>query len=402
MIITEFEKSHFLKEYWQKKPCIIRGFINSFTDPIDEHELAGLAQEPDIDSRIVSYSNQKWTATQGPIEDFEDLCVGAWTLLVQGVDRYIDEVDELTDLVNFIPNWRLDDVMISFSNEGAGVGPHTDEYDVFIIQGKGQRRWQVGLPAEYTESIPHPLLKQIDGFEALIDEVLLPGDVVYIPPKHPHNGVALSDCINYSIGFRAPTSLEMLSGLIDENRIVPSQSLRYTDPELAQMRKTNHGHSVVDGSILDNLAIDSAAISTSEIQKLKQQLQAFIHSESAENALLQFLSRQSLPSEESSNAEYDSSELKNALLEGATLARMTGVKPVYSQAQTSQDFIFFIDGNEFATSKSFQVTLELILNLKEVRLGAGIDESVLGQKEFIELVTQLVNAGYWVLFDSPD
>ena len=98
--------------------------------------------------------------------------------------------------------------MISFSNEGAGVGAHIDEYDVFIIQGKGSRRWQVGLPSDYTESIPHPLLKQINGFTPIIDEVLLPGDVVYIPPKHPHNGVALTDCLNYSIGFRAPTSLE--------------------------------------------------------------------------------------------------------------------------------------------------------------------------------------------------
>jgi 50S ribosomal protein L16 3-hydroxylase len=387
MIITEFEQSHFLAEYWQKKPCVIRGFIKSFVDPIDEHELAGLAQESDIDSRIVSYSNQQWHATQGPIEDFEELCVGAWSLLVQGVDRYIDEVDELTDLVNFIPNWRLDDVMISFSNEDAGVGPHTDQYDVFIIQGKGKRRWQVGLPGNYTESIPHPLLRQIESFEPVIDEILLPGDVVYIPPKHPHNGVALSDCLNYSIGFRAPTSLEMLSGLIDEDRIAPSESLRYTDPDISQLRITND---------------KSASVSKHEIQKVKQQLQALLSTESAENALLQFLSRQSLPSDDASNAVYDTSEVKDALLEGATLAKMTGVKPVYAQEQTSEQFTFFIDGNAFNANKKLQVTLELMLNAKEVGVNAGIEASVLEQEEFVELVTQLVNVGYWVVLSDVD
>ena len=177
MIINEFDQAQFLSEYWQKKPCIIKGFVKNFSDPVDEHELAGLAQEPEIDSRIVSYNRNQWLAAQGPFEDFTDRCVGAWTLLVQGVDRYVDEVDELTNLVKFIPNWRLDDVMISFSNEGAGVGPHTDEYDVFIIQGKGQRRWQVGLPGEYEERVPHPLLKQVDGFDPVIDEVLSCGDV---------------------------------------------------------------------------------------------------------------------------------------------------------------------------------------------------------------------------------
>ncbi|MFQ3249895.1 JmjC domain-containing protein [Glaciecola sp.] len=392
MIITEFDQSLFLAEYWQKKPCVIRGFIKSFVDPIDEHELAGLAQEPDIDSRIVSYSNQQWIATQGPIEDFEELCVGAWSLLVQGVDRYIDEVDELTDLVNFIPNWRLDDVMISFSNEGAGVGPHTDQYDVFIIQGKGKRRWQVGLPGDYAESIPHPLLRQIDGFEAVIDEVLLPGDVVYIPPKHPHNGVALSDCLNYSIGFRAPTSLEMLSGLIDENRIEPAESLRYTDPDISRLRNTK-----------DKNTNNSSAVSSNEIQKIKQLLQAFLDSESADNALLQFLSRQSLPSDEALNADYDSDEIKAALLEGATLARMTGVKPVYAQEQSNEQFIFYIDGNEFKASKTLRAVLELMLNVKEVRIGEGsdtsVDVSVLEQPDFIALVMQLVNLGYWVLLD---
>jgi 50S ribosomal protein L16 3-hydroxylase len=384
MIITKFDKTHFLNEYWQKKPCIIRGFVESFTDPIDEHELAGLAQEDEIDSRIVAYSNGKWTASQGPFETFEDVCIGAWSLLVQGVDRYIDDVDELTQLVNFIPNWRLDDVMISFSNEGAGVGPHTDEYDVFIIQGKGSRRWQVGLPGDYTESIPHPLLKQIDGFKAIIDEVLLPGDVVYIPPKHPHNGVALSDCMNYSIGFRAPTALELLSGLIDENSIDSAVSERYTDPELLSLR---------------TIDTKSAAINSSELAKIKQRISQLINSEQAEHALLQLLSRQGLPNDEALKADYSVEEVRNELLEGVSLARMTGVKPIYAEQQTSENFVFFIDGNAFKVSIKLNSAFDILLNNKDVSFGIDIEEEVLENPEFIDVVTNLINTGYWVLVD---
>ncbi|MFT7258383.1 MAG: 50S ribosomal protein L16 3-hydroxylase [Glaciecola sp.] len=384
MIITKFDKTHFLNEYWQKKPCIIRGFVESFTDPIDEHELAGLAQEDEIDSRIVAYSNGEWTASQGPFETFEDVCIGAWSLLVQGVDRYIDDVDELTQLVNFIPNWRLDDVMISFSNEGAGVGAHTDEYDVFIIQGKGSRRWQVGLPGDYTDSIPHPLLKQIDGFTAIIDEVLLPGDVVYIPPKHPHNGVALSDCMNYSIGFRAPTSLELLGGLIDENSIDSAVSARYTDPDLLSLR---------------TIDTRSAAINSSELSKIKQYISQLINSEQAEHALLQLLSRQSLPNDEALKADYSVEEVRNELLEGVSLARMTGVKPVYAEKQTSENFVFFIDGNAFTVGIKLSSALDILLNNKDVSFGVDIEEEILDNPEFVKVVTNLINTGYWVLVD---
>jgi 50S ribosomal protein L16 3-hydroxylase len=384
MIITKFDQTHFLNEYWQKKPCIIRGFVESFTDPIDEHELAGLAQEDEIDSRIVAYSNGEWTASQGPFDTFEDVCIGAWSLLVQSVDCYIDDVDELTQLVNFIPNWRLDDVMISFSNEGAGVGAHTDEYDVFIIQGKGSRRWQVGLPGDYTESIPHPLLKQIDGFKAIIDEVLLPGDVVYIPPKHPHNGVALSDCMNYSIGFRAPTSLELLGGLIDENSIDSAVSERYTDPDLLSLR---------------TIDTRSAAINSSELAKIKQYISQLINSEQAEHALLQLLSRQSLPNDEALKADYSVEEVRNELLEGVSLARMTGVKPVYAEQQTSEKFVFFIDGNAFTVGIKLSSAFDILLNNKDVSFGIDIEEEVLDNPEFVEVVTNLINTGYWVLVD---
>jgi 50S ribosomal protein L16 3-hydroxylase len=255
---------------------------------------------------------------------------------------------------------------------------------VFIIQGKGSRRWQVGLPGDYTESIPHPLLKQIDGFKAIIDEVLLPGDVVYIPPKHPHNGVALSDCMNYSIGFRAPTSLELLGGLIDENSIDSAVSERYTDPDLLSLR---------------TIDTRSAAINSSELAKIKQYISQLINSEQAEHALLQLLSRQSLPNDEALKADYSVEEVRNELLEGVSLARMTGVKPVYAEQQTSEKFVFFIDGNAFTVGIKLSSAFDILLNNKDVSFGIDIEEEVLDNPEFVEVVTNLINTGYWVLVD---
>ena len=239
-------------------------------------------------------------------------------------------------------------------------------------------------PAITTESIPHPLLKQIDGFKAIIDEVLLPGDVVYIPPKHPHNGVALSDCMNYSIGFRAPSSLELLGGLIDENRIDSAVSVRYTDPELLSLR---------------TIDTKSAAINSSELAKIKQHISQLINSEQAENALLQLLSRQSLPNDESLKADYSVEEVRNELLEGVSLARMTGVKPVYAEQQTSENFVFFIDGNAFKVNIKLNSAFDILLNNKEVSFGIDIEEDVLDNPEFVDVVTNLINTGYWVLVD---
>jgi 50S ribosomal protein L16 3-hydroxylase len=206
---------HFIQQYWQKRPLLIKQGLSNFVDPIDQDELAGLAMEDDIDSRIISLSGDKWAVHQGPFEQFDDICQGQWSLLVQGVDRYNELASHLLGAFDFIPSWRIEDLMVSFSVAGGGVGPHLDQYDVFIIQGKGTRRWKVGGPGQYNEISPHPKLKQIDDFVPIIDEVLEAGDILYIPPGCPHEGVALEDCLNYSVGFRAPNQQELLSNFAD-------------------------------------------------------------------------------------------------------------------------------------------------------------------------------------------
>lgn len=214
----DLTNEQFLAEYWQKKPLLIKGAFEQFIDPIEADELAGLAMEEFIESRIVSNPSKQWNVKHGPFEDFSEFGESDWTLLVQAVNHWFKGVDDLIEPFRFIPNWRIDDVMVSFSTPGGGVGPHLDQYDVFIIQGSGKRRWRVGAPdPSLAELLPHEDLKQVSDFNSVIDEITEPGDLLYIPPNHPHDGIAIDNSINYSIGFLAPSSQELLSGLADYN-----------------------------------------------------------------------------------------------------------------------------------------------------------------------------------------
>lgn len=230
--LESFDTQHFIQKYWQKRPLLIKQGLPNFIDPIDQDELAGLAMEDDIDSRVISVNGNNWDVHQGPFQQYDDICQGEWSLLVQGVDRYNELASQLLGAFNFVPRWRIDDLMVSFSVAGGGVGPHLDQYDVFIIQGKGSRRWKVGERGQYIETLPHPKLKQIDGFIPVIDEVLEAGDILYIPPGCPHEGVALDECLNYSVGFRAPNQQELLSNFADYALDNPVFNERYSDPDV--------------------------------------------------------------------------------------------------------------------------------------------------------------------------
>ena len=383
MIIQRFNAQQFVQDYWQKKPCLIKQFAPDFVDPIDENDLAGLAQEEGVDSRIVSKHNGVWDVNQGPFEDFTPFCKGDWALLVQGVNHYIDEVDELSQLVDFIPYWRFDDVMVSYSTKNAGVGAHTDQYDVFIIQGKGKRRWQVGLPhpsAEFEYIVsPHPLLKLIEDFTPVIDEVLEPGDAIYIPPKHPHKGVTMSPCLNYSLGFRAPTNFETLSGMLDENDAIESSQIRYTDEDINQLRGDND---------------DPKLVSTHELNKLQNAIKNLLDSPQAQQNLLLYLSRQGLPKQDDLPA-YTPQQIVECIEQGVIFERLPGVKPIYTE-QASTTFVFFIDGTMFEVDSSITQQAIALLSLKQIRgLPADLSPTSPSALHWFALLTELVNAGYW-------
>jgi len=218
----ELTPERFLNEYWQKKPLIIKKAFENFSDPISADELAGLAMEQEIQSRIITKSSSEnatvsWQVNHGPFESFDQFGESGWTLLVQAVNNFSPNSQLLLNNFNFVPNWRIDDVMVSFSTPDGGVGAHLDQYDVFIIQGMGRRHWQIGAPdPSLQQLLPHPDLKQLSKFIPLIDTITEPGDLLYIPPNHPHNGVAIDNSLNYSVGFQAPNNQELFSGFADK------------------------------------------------------------------------------------------------------------------------------------------------------------------------------------------
>lgn len=229
--------AEFLSDYWQQKPLLIRGAFPDFECPLDPDELAGLACEEGIESRLVEEHGKAgpWQVSHGPFDErtFARMPERDWSLLVQAVDHYVPEVAELLEAFDFLPRWRLDDIMISYAPPGGSVGPHVDQYDVFLLQGSGQRRWQLGGKVADDASI-------LDGIDLRIlanfavedgdDWVLEPGDMLYLPPGWSHHGVSQSDdCLTLSVGFRAPSADEAITSYADYLGEQLPSSRRYSD-----------------------------------------------------------------------------------------------------------------------------------------------------------------------------
>ncbi|RDX37513.1 cupin domain-containing protein [Kangiella sp. HD9-110m-PIT-SAG07] len=224
-MLGDMSPEEFLSDYWQKKPLLIRGGFAGDPALITPEELAGYSLDDDIESRLIQNNesphdskHQRWQLSHGPLQEnaFEDLGESNWTLLVQSLDYFHPPLQELTKACNFLPRWRLDDIMVSFATENGGVGPHLDKYDVFLVQGEGQRRWRVGYQGQKVSTInPHPQIAQVEPFEATMDVIVNPGDVLYIPPATPHWGISVGNSITYSIGFRAPSIGSILDAVLN-------------------------------------------------------------------------------------------------------------------------------------------------------------------------------------------
>lgn len=253
MQLARFDVDGFLREYWQQKPLLIRNPWNAWHNPLDPDELAGLACEDEVESRLVAGTAESLSLEHGPLREdrFAGLGSAAWTLLVQSVDHHVPAVASLLDQFRFIPNWRVDDVMVSYAADGGGVGPHFDNYDVFLIQGSGRRRWQVGdICDSDTPLSQHPDLRLIEDFQPTSEWVLDPGDMLYLPPRFAHDGVAVGDdCMTYSVGFRAPSREELIAGWTQHALADLSDDDRYRDPALT--RQDNPGE--ISGGALDEL-----------------------------------------------------------------------------------------------------------------------------------------------------
>lgn len=236
MELLDFDAATFLREHWQRQPLLLKNPWREWLNPLAPDELAGLACEDEVESRLVLHARNAWKLERGPFPEsrFGKLPKGHWTLLVQAVDQWVPEVAELLEPFRFLPDWRIDDVMVSYAADQGSVGPHFDQYDVFLIQGLGRRRWQVGdLCDAHTPLLPHPDLRLLAAFEPRQEWVLEPGDILYLPPGFAHWGVAEGDdCMTYSVGFRAPSRAELISHFCDHLLADLDDDDRYRDGAL--------------------------------------------------------------------------------------------------------------------------------------------------------------------------
>lgn len=373
--INELSEQAFLSQYWQKKPLLIKSGFTNFQDPLDANELAGLAMEDSIESRIITNHNQQWQSHQGPFDDFEILTDQHSTLLVQAVDHWHPEAAQLLEPFRFIPNWRIDDLMISYSTPGGGVGPHLDQYDVFIIQGEGKRHWRVGLPdASLKQFAQNKSLLQVEAFTAVIDCVLEPGDILYIPPGCPHEGYAIENALNYSVGFRAPNQQDLLSSFADHIIDTESGQKRYTDHTLA-------------------LRDSKGELTQSEVDKVKTLMQALIENDSLfknwlGNTLSQPKHDMDLAPEEN---PFSTAEIMQQLDSDLTFERLGGTRAIYQCI--GDELLLSVNGENYPLPLS---DLEAVKQLTDfIEFDSSLLNSTTPSLDFIETFTTLVNEGIW-------
>ncbi|EOS93798.1 cupin domain-containing protein [Erwinia tracheiphila] len=364
----EFNWPDFMQRYWQKRPVLLKRGFKNFVDPISPDELAGLAMENEVDSRLVSHQDGKWQVNHGPFESFDHLGETNWSLLVQAVDHWHEASAALMHPFRHLPDWRIDDLMISFSVPGGGVGPHLDQYDVFIIQGTGRRRWRVGEKVTMKQHCPHPDLLQVEPFEAIIDEEVEAGDILYIPPGFPHEGYSLENSLSFSVGLRAPNGRELLSSFADYVLSHELGSYRFSDPDIPARK-------------------NSADILPEELASMREMILDVVNQpEHFTQWFGEFIS-QSRHELDIAPPEppYQPDEIYDALQQGDRLKRLGGLR-VLSIGDT-----VFINGEQIASPH--REALTLLANkpsLDAEQLGAVLDDPA-----FLAQLAGLVNSGYW-------
>jgi 50S ribosomal protein L16 3-hydroxylase len=239
--LAHLPAGEFLRRYWQKRPVLLRGALPQHAQLVGREQLFELAQRDDLESRIVMRRGRRWSVRYGPFaaRELARLPRAGWTLLVLGVERALPRAHELLAEFAFVPRARLDDLMVSYAPPGGGVGPHYDSYDVFLLQGEGRRRWRVSRQRDLALVAGAPL-RLLRRFRPEHEWLLQPGDLLYLPPRCAHDGVAVADCITYSIGFRAPSAKELANRFLEylqDHLEVPGE---YRDPDLRPARRPAH------------------------------------------------------------------------------------------------------------------------------------------------------------------
>ncbi|MDQ2818934.1 MAG: cupin domain-containing protein [Pseudomonadota bacterium] len=338
-LLGNITPAEFLRDYWHKKPLLIRQAIPGFTPLLTLDQLTALAAKSHVESRLVTQEGGTFDMQHGPLEELPGRDDGPWTMLVQGVNLEDARADALLRQFRFVPDARLDDLMISFATDGGGVGPHFDSYDVFLLQAQGRRRWRISAQQDLSivEGLP---LKILSHFVADEEFVLEPGDMLYLPPQYAHDGVAEGDCMTYSIGFRSPSYQEMGEAFLQFMADSIDLPGRYADPGL-------------------QLAKNPAEIPKAMLASLTEELNKVRFTE---EDITIFMGEHL--SEPKHNVFFTGPEKPLTMGRFLMSARKRGVKLSLKSLMLYRGEHVFINGESFAIDKQDKVVLDVLANAR--------------------------------------
>lgn len=372
----------FLTEYWQKKPLLVRNAMPEIIGLLEPDDVKELALDEDISARLIRQKNKnpnEWHVKSSPLTkgDFQKL-PNLWTILVQAVDHYSFDIAELWKKFPFIPQWRRDDIMVSYAPKGGSVGKHFDFYDVFLVQGHGHRRWQLGqMCDESTTFVPDQPLKLLTEIDVQFDEVLAPGDLLYVPPGLSHYGVAEDDCLTFSFGFRMPNLAEMSDRLSEQ--FAKNSALKQPLADITRQKTNNIGE-----------------INGTEFSYLKTQLLDYLtQAPEFDAAIMAYMSESKYPNSIPEPEEIAVDDLLEVIHSGYQLLLEPASKILYRQQNDCLEF--WANGEQLCISQTFEPYI------KQIADGMGIifDEQ-LNQTEILEDITQLLNDAVLMLLPPSE
>lgn len=372
----------FLAEYWQKKPLLVRNALPEIANILEPSDVMELALDENISARLIKQKDRdpnQWSVKSSPLlkADFQKM-PKLWTLLVQAVDHYSFDLAELWKKFPFIPQWRRDDIMVSYAPKGGSVGKHFDFYDVFLVQGYGHRRWQLGQMCDAeTEFVPGQPLKLLPEMDVNFDEVLAPGDLLYVPPGLSHYGVAEDDCLTFSFGFRMPNISDMMDRVSD----------KFSDNQLLK--------NPLQDLIRDQIS-PIGQITQPELEYLKAELLAQLHNSTVlEDAIMSLMSEPKYPDNIPEAEEIGTGDLEDALDQGYQLILEPASRLLYTEEDG--ELLFWANGEGLYISDEFAPILKQIADGELVELNED-----LYHEDILEDVAQLLNDSVLMLLPAEE
>jgi len=353
----------FLAEYWQKKPLLVRNAMPEIAGLLEPDDVLELALDENVTARLIKQKDRdpnQWSVKSSPLlkADFQKM-PKLWTLLVQAVDHYSFDLSELWKKFPFIPQWRRDDIMVSYAPQGGSVGKHFDFYDVFLVQGYGQRRWQLGQMCNAeTEFVPGQPLKLLPEMDVNFDEVLAPGDLLYVPPGLSHYGVAENDCLTFSFGFRMPNVSDMMDRVGD----------KFAENEVLRNPLTD---------IIRDQISAAGEVTANELEYLKSKIMEQLHNSNVlEDAIMGLMSEPKYPENIPEAEEIGTGDLEEALDQGYSIMLEPASRLLYTEED--DEILFWGNGEGLCVSEAFAEKLKLIANGESVMLNLDFaDEDML-------------------------